>query len=89
MDLERDEDQEKIIEDIICDGDDNATLLFLNNSGEGDDQNRRDGSDEGDEQDRRDGSGEGEGISSGFDEGEANGFGGTLNITMSSEVYVY
>jgi hypothetical protein len=46
MDLGRDEDQENIIEDIIRDGDDDVTLLFLNNSGEGDDQNRRDGSDE-------------------------------------------
>jgi hypothetical protein len=57
MDLGRDKDQENIIEDIIRDGDDDVTLLFLKNSGEGDDQNRRDGSDEGDEQDRRYGSG--------------------------------
>jgi hypothetical protein len=75
MDLGRDENQENMIEDIIHDGDDDVTLLFLNNSDEGDDQNRRDGSDEGDEQDRRDGSGEGEGASS--NEGEANGSGGT------------
>jgi hypothetical protein len=39
MDLRRDEDQEKIIKDIIFDGGDDVTLLFLNNSGEGDDQN--------------------------------------------------
>jgi hypothetical protein len=39
MDLRRDEDQENIIEDIIFDGDDDVTALFLNNSGEGDDQN--------------------------------------------------
>jgi hypothetical protein len=38
MDLGRDEDQENIIEDIICDGDDLVTSLFLNNSGEGDGQ---------------------------------------------------
>jgi hypothetical protein len=87
MDLGRDEDHENIIEDIICDGDDDVTSLFLNNSGEVDDQNRRDGSDEGDEQERRDGSDEGEGADS--DEGEANGSGGTLNITKSSEIYVY
>jgi hypothetical protein len=53
--------------------------LFLKNSGEGDYQNRRDGSDEGDEQHWRDGS----------DEGEADGSGGTLNITKSGRVYVY
>jgi hypothetical protein len=35
MDLGRDEDQENIIEDIIFDGDDDVTLLFLNNSSEG------------------------------------------------------
>jgi hypothetical protein len=35
MDLGRDEDQENIIEDIIRDGDDDVTSLFLNNSGEG------------------------------------------------------
>jgi hypothetical protein len=39
MDLRRDESQENIIEDIIHDGDDDVTSLFLNNSGEGDDQN--------------------------------------------------
>jgi hypothetical protein len=49
--------------------------LFLNNSGEEDDQNQRYGSNEG------------EGASS--NEGEADGFGGTLNITKSGEVYVY
>jgi hypothetical protein len=37
MDLGRDEDQENIIEDIVFDGDDNVTSLFLNNFGEGDD----------------------------------------------------
>jgi hypothetical protein len=87
MDLGRDEDQENIIEDIIRDGDDDVTSLFLNNSGEGDVQNRRDGHDEGDEQDQRDDSGEREGT--GSDEGEADGSGGTLNITKSGEVYVY
>jgi hypothetical protein len=87
MDLGRDEDQENIIEDIIRDGDDDVTSLFLNNSSAGDVQNRRDGSDEGDEQDQRDGSGERGGA--GSDEGEADGSGGTLNITKSGEVYVY
>jgi hypothetical protein len=50
-------------------------LLFLNNSGEGDDQNWRNGSDEGE--------------GTGSDEGEADGSGGTLNITKSGEVDVY
>jgi hypothetical protein len=86
MDLGRDEDQENMIEDIIRDRDDDVTSLFLNNSGERDDKNRRDGSDEGDEQDQRGGSSEGEGDSS--NEGEADGSGGTLNITMSGEVYI-
>jgi hypothetical protein len=87
MDLRRDEDQENIIEDIICDGDDNVTSLFLNNSGEGDDLNRRDGSDERDDQDRRGGSDEGECADS--DEGEADGSSGTLDITKSDVVYIY
>jgi hypothetical protein len=39
MDLGKDEDQENIIEDIIRDGDNDVTSLFLNNSGERDDQN--------------------------------------------------
>jgi hypothetical protein len=39
MDLGRDEFQENIIEDIIHDNDDDVTSLFLNNFGEGDDQN--------------------------------------------------
>jgi hypothetical protein len=80
MDLRRDEVKENIIEDIIRDGDDDVTSLFLNNSGQGDEQNRRDGSDEGE------GTGEGEGTDS---EGEADGSSGTLNITKSGEVYVY
>jgi hypothetical protein len=42
MDLGRDEFQENIIEDIIRDNDDDVIPLFLNNSDEGDDQNRRD-----------------------------------------------
>jgi hypothetical protein len=58
MDLRREEDQENIIEDIIFDGDDDVTSLFLNNSGEGDDQNRRDGSDEGEGTDEGEGAGE-------------------------------
>jgi hypothetical protein len=70
MELERDEEKENMIKHMIRDGDDNVTSLFSKNYGEGDDQNRRDGSNEGDEQDRRDGSGEGE--SDDTDEGEAD-----------------
>ncbi|KAK1597822.1 hypothetical protein QYE76_017498 [Lolium multiflorum] len=75
--MERDLEKEYIIEDIIRD-DDDITSLYLNQSGEGDEQNHGDGSDEGDEQDHHgDGSGEGEGDDS--DEGEADG----------AEVYIY
>jgi hypothetical protein len=87
MDLGRDEDQENIIEDSIFDRDGDATLLFLNNSGEGDDQNRRNGSDEGEGTGEGEGAGEEEGA--GSDEGEADSSGGTLNITKFGEVYVY
>ena len=74
--MERDLEKEYIIEDIIRD-DDDITSLYLNQSGEGDEQNRGDGSGEGDEQDHRgDRSGEGEGDDS---EGEAHG----------AEVYIY
>ena len=57
-----------------------VTSLFLNNSGEGDES-----------LDRRDGCGEGEakGELGGSDEGEADGSGGTLNITSSGEVHIY
>ena len=72
----RDEDQENILEGMIREGDDDVTSLYLNNSGEGDQ-----------ELDRRDGSGEGEADGSG--EGEADGSGGTLNITNSGEVHIY
>jgi hypothetical protein len=51
MELGRDEEKENMIDDMICNGEDDVSSLFLINSGEGDDQNRRDGSDEGDEQD--------------------------------------
>ena len=75
--MERDLEKEYIVEDIIRD-DDDITSLYLNQFGEGDEQNRGDGSGEGDEQDHRgDGSGEGEGDDS--DEGEADG----------AEVYIY
>ena len=84
--MKRDLEKEYIVEDIIRD-DEDVTSLYLNQSGEGDEQNRGDGSGEGDEQDQRDGSGEGEG--DGSDEGEADGVGGTLSITKSSEVYIY
>jgi hypothetical protein len=72
MDLRRDEFQENIIEDIIHDNDDDVTSLFLNNSGEGDDQNRRD---EGEGAGSDDGEGAGEGEGAGFDEGEGTGEG--------------
>jgi hypothetical protein len=81
MDLGRDEVQENIIGDVIRDGDDAVTSLFLNNFGQGDDQNRRDGSDKGEGASKEEGAGS--------NEGEDDGFGGTLNITKSGEVYVY
>jgi hypothetical protein len=87
MDLGRDEFQENIIEDIIRNNDDDVTLLFLNNSGEGDEQNRRDGSDKGEGAGEGGGAGEGEGA--GFNEGEADGSDRTLNITKSGKVDVY
>jgi hypothetical protein len=87
MDLGRDEFQENIIEDIIRDNDDDVTSLFLNNSGEGDKQNCRDGSDEG--EGAREGGGTGEEEGTGSDEGEADGSDRTLNIAKSSEVDVY
>jgi hypothetical protein len=87
MDLGRDEFQENIIEDIIHDNDDDVNSLFLNNSGEGDEQNRRDGSDEGEGAGEGRGTGEGEGANS--DKGEADGFDRTFNIAKSGEVDVY
>ncbi len=73
MDLGRDDFQENIIEDIIRDNnDDDVTSLFLNNSGEGDEQNHRDGFDEG-EGAREDGTGEVEGASEGEGAGEGEG----------------
>jgi hypothetical protein len=87
MDLGIDEFQENIIEDIIRDNDDDVTSLFLNNSGEVDEQNRRDGSGEGEGAGEGGGAGEGEGA--GSDEGEADGSDRTLNITKSDEVDVY
>ena len=73
--MERDLEKEYLVEEIIHDNED-VTSLYLNQSGEGDEQNRGDDSGQGDEQDQRDGSGEGEGDDS--DEGEADG-----------EVYIY
>ncbi len=73
--MERDLEKEYIVEDIIRD-DEDVTSLYLNQSGEGDEQNRGDASGQGDEQDQRDGSSEGEGDES--YEGEADG-----------EVYIY
>jgi hypothetical protein len=87
MDLGRDEFQENIIEDIIRDNDDDVTLLFLNNSSERGEQNRRDGSDEGEGAGEGGDAGEGEGA--GSDEGEADGSDRTLDITKSGKVDVY
>jgi hypothetical protein len=87
MDLGRDELQENIIEDIIRDNDDDVTSLFLNNSGEGDKQNRRDGFDEREGAGEDGGAGEGEGTDS--DEGEADGSDRIFNIAKSGEVDVY
>jgi hypothetical protein len=70
MDLGRDKVQENIIEDIIRAGDDDVTLLFLNYSGEEDDQNQRDGSDEGEGASEGEGADDGEGT--GSDEGEVD-----------------
>ena len=84
--MERDENQENILEDIIRGPEDvgDVTSQFLNNSGEGDESlNRRDGSGE------VEADGWGEGEAGGFDEGEADGFGGTLNIANSGEVHIY
>ena len=76
--MERDENQENILEDIIRGPEDvgDVTSQFLNNSGEGDESlNRRDGS--------------GEVEADGWGEGEADGSGGTLNIANSGEVHIY
>jgi hypothetical protein len=99
MDLERDEFQEDIIKDISHDNDDDVTSLFLNNSGEGDKQNCRDGFDEGEGAREDGGTGEGEGAGedggtgegegADSDEGEANGSDRTFNIAKSGEVDVY
>jgi hypothetical protein len=99
MDLGRDEFQENIIEDIIRGNDDDVTSLFLNNFGEGDEQNRRDGFDEGEGAGEDGGTGEGEGAGedggtnegegTGSDEGEADGSDRTFNIAKFGEVDVY
>ena len=74
--MERDLEQEYLVEEIIRD-DDDITSLYLNQSGEGGERTRGDGSDEEDDQDHRgDGSGEGEGDDC---EGEAH----------HVEVYIY
>ena len=81
--MERAENQENILEDIIRGPEDvgDVTSQFLNNSGEGDESlNRRDGSGEVEP----DGWGEGE-----ADEGEAEGSGGTLNVANSGEVHIH
>jgi hypothetical protein len=68
MDLGRDEFQENIIEDIIRDNDDDVTSLFLNNSGERDEQNQRDEG-EGAGSDKGEGAGSDEGEGAGEEEG--------------------
>ena len=89
--MERDEDQENILQDIIRGPEDivDVTTEFLNNSGEGDESlNRRDGSGEVEADDW------GEGEAGAFDEGEADegeaeGSGGTLNVANSGEVHIH
>ena len=89
--MERDEDEENILQDIIRGPEDivDVTTEFLNNSGEGDESlNRRDGSGKV----KADGWGDGE--AGGFDEGEADegeaeGSGGTLNVANSGEVHIH
>jgi len=86
--MERDEDQENILQDIIRGPEDivDVTTEFLNNSGEGDESlNRRDGSGEVEP----DGRGEGEVSEGEADEGEAEGSGGTLNVANSGEVHIH
>ena len=83
--MERDKDQENILQDIIRGPEDivDVTTEFLNNSGEGDESlNRRDGSGEVEP----DGRGEGEVSEGEADEGEAEGSGGPLN---SGEVHIH
>ena len=94
--MERDENQENILEDIIRGPEDVAdvTSKFLNNSGEGDESlNRRDGSGEvepdGSGEVEPDGRGEGEVGEGEADEGEAEGSGGTLNVANSGEVHIH
>ena len=85
--MERDEDQENILQDIIRGPEDivDVTTEFLNNSGEGDESlNRRDGSGEVEP----DGRGEGEVSEGEADEGEDDGSGRTLNLGNSGEVYI-
>jgi len=77
--IRRDLAQEDILEDIINDGPGHppdSPSMFLNNSGEGEEVDRREG--------EADGSGDGEGDSS--DDGEADGSGGPL--AKSGEVYI-
>ena len=85
--MERDENQENILEDIIRGPEDvgDVTSQFLNNSGEGDESlNRRDGSGEVEP----DGWGEGEVDEGEADEGEAKCSFGTLNVANSGEVHI-
>ena len=86
--MERDEDQENILQDIIRGPEDivDVTTEFLNNSGEGDESlNRRDGSGEVEP----DGRGEVEVGEGEADEREAEGSGGKLNVANSDEVHIH
>jgi len=77
--MRRDLAHEDILEDIINDGSGHppdSPSMFLNNSGEGEEVDRREG--------EADGSGDGEGDNS--DDGEADGSGGTL--AKSGVVYI-
>jgi hypothetical protein len=86
--MERDLEKEYIVEEIIRD-DDNITSLYLNQSGEGDERTRGDGSGEGDERTRGDGSGEGDELDHRGDrsgEGEGDDSEGEAH---GAEVYIY
>ena len=91
--MEREENQENILEDIIRGPEDvvDVTSEFLNNSGEGDESlNQRDGCGEVEPDGWGEGEvGEGEVGEGEADEGEAEGSGGTLNVANSGEVHIH
>ena len=77
---DRDEHEEEIMEGMIRGETADVTNLYLNESGEGDESlGQRDGFAEE----------EVEGELYGSDDGEADGSGGTENITNSGEVHIY